>query len=167
MRVMRVLELIGNTPIVKVNKLNKNKKVNIYAKLEGFNPSGSVKDRIALKMIEQAEGEGVLTEEKTIIEATSGNTGIGIALRSQNMKDLRRIRKIGMGLFYPAAQIREGGEGSLYDFYHFMLHRKLAEVAAPGDAASIKLSLQGASELAGILRNRDRVARVRPRHHRE
>jgi len=79
-RVIHVLELIGNTPIVKLNKLNKNQKVDIYAKLEGFNPTGSVKDRIALKMIEQAEKEGALTGEKTIIEATSGNTGIGIAM---------------------------------------------------------------------------------------
>lgn len=74
------LELIGNTPLVRVNRLNPYKKVNIYAKLEGFNPSGSIKDRIALKMIEQAENNGELTRDKTIIEATSGNTGIGIAM---------------------------------------------------------------------------------------
>ncbi|PIZ52332.1 cysteine synthase B [Candidatus Woesearchaeota archaeon CG_4_10_14_0_2_um_filter_33_13] len=75
-----VLELIGNTPLVKINKLNLNKKVSIYAKLEGQNPGGSVKDRIALSMIEAAEKEGELTPEKTILEATSGNTGIGLAL---------------------------------------------------------------------------------------
>ena len=75
-----ILEAIGNTPMVKINKINPNEKVPIYAKLEGFNPTGSIKDRIALKMIEQAELSGILTHDKTIIEATSGNTGIGLAM---------------------------------------------------------------------------------------
>lgn len=75
-----ILKLIGNTPLVKINKLNPNPNVEIYAKLEGFNPTGSIKDRIALKMIEQAELEGVLTKGKIIIEATSGNTGIALAM---------------------------------------------------------------------------------------
>ncbi|MFC1490500.1 PLP-dependent cysteine synthase family protein [Candidatus Latescibacterota bacterium] len=75
-----ILETIGHTPMVKINKLNPNKNVNIYAKIEGFNPTGSIKDRIALKMIEQAEADGHLTKEKTIIEPTSGNTGIGLAM---------------------------------------------------------------------------------------
>ena len=75
-----ILEAIGNTPLVKINRMNKNPSVDIYAKLEGFNPTGSIKDRIALKMIEQAESEGALAEGKIIIEATSGNTGIGLAM---------------------------------------------------------------------------------------
>jgi len=75
-----ILELIGNTPLVRINKMNPNPKVTIYAKLEGFNPTGSIKDRIALKMIEQAESEGKLKKGKTIIEPTSGNTGIGLAM---------------------------------------------------------------------------------------
>ena len=75
-----ILETIGNTPIVKINTLNRNAAVQIYAKLEGFNPTGSIKDRIALKMIEQAEQEGTLTKDKIIIEPTSGNTGIGLAM---------------------------------------------------------------------------------------
>ena len=75
-----ILELIGETPLIKINNLNPNKNVEIYAKLEGFNPTGSIKDRIALKMIEQAEEEGILTKNKTIIEPTSGNTGIGLAM---------------------------------------------------------------------------------------
>jgi cysteine synthase B len=75
-----IIELIGNTPMVKINKLNPNKNVNIYAKLEGFNPTGSIKDRIAIKMIEQAEAEGKLKKGMTIIEPTSGNTGIGLAM---------------------------------------------------------------------------------------
>jgi cysteine synthase B len=75
-----ILEAIGNTPLVKINRLNPNPNVNIFAKLEGHNPTGSIKDRIALKMIEQAEKEGKLTPGKTIVEATSGNTGIGLAM---------------------------------------------------------------------------------------
>lgn len=75
-----ILQTIGNTPLVKINKLNPNKNVTIYAKIEGVNPGGSIKDRIALKMIEQGEAEGKLTKEKTIIEPTSGNTGIALAM---------------------------------------------------------------------------------------
>lgn len=75
-----ILQTIGNTPMVKINKLNPNKNVKIYAKLEGVNPGGSIKDRIALKMIQQGEIDGLLTKEKTIIEATSGNTGIALAM---------------------------------------------------------------------------------------
>jgi cysteine synthase B len=75
-----ILQLVGNTPMVKVNHLNPNPNLKLYVKLEKFNPGGSVKDRIAKKMIEQAEEEGVLTREKTVIEPTSGNTGIGLAL---------------------------------------------------------------------------------------
>lgn len=75
-----ILQTIGNTPLVKINKLNSNGKVKIYAKVEGVNPGGSIKDRIALKMVEQAEATGELTKAKTIIEATSGNTGIALAM---------------------------------------------------------------------------------------
>jgi cysteine synthase B len=75
-----ILELIGNTPIVRINRLNPNPKVQIFVKLEGQNPGGSIKDRIALKMIEEAEKKGELTKSKTVIEATSGNTGIAIAM---------------------------------------------------------------------------------------
>jgi len=75
-----ILKTIGNTPLVKINKLNPNRNTVIYAKVEGFNPSGSIKDRIALSMIEQAEVEGKLTRGKTIIEPTSGNTGVALAM---------------------------------------------------------------------------------------
>ena len=75
-----VLDTIGNTPLVRINRLHRNPKVAIYAKLEGCNPTGSIKDRIALKMLEQAEAEGKLVKGKTIIEPTSGNTGIGLAM---------------------------------------------------------------------------------------
>lgn len=75
-----ILDTIGHTPLVKINRLNPNPRVQLYAKLEGFNPTGSIKDRIALKMIEQAEESGALCKGKTIIEPTSGNTGIGLAM---------------------------------------------------------------------------------------
>lgn len=75
-----ILQSIGNTPLVLINNLNPNPAVQIFAKVEGNNPTGSIKDRIALKMIEQAEAEGHLKNGKIIIEPTSGNTGIGLAM---------------------------------------------------------------------------------------
>jgi cysteine synthase len=75
-----VLELIGNTPLVGVHALSPNAAVRIYAKLEGQNPGGSMKDRIALRMVEAAERGGVLRPGDTILEPSSGNTGIGLAL---------------------------------------------------------------------------------------
>ena len=75
-----ILQTIGMTPMVRINRLSPNPDVNIFAKLEGFNPTGSIKDRIALKMIEEAERSGRLRPGQTIIEATSGNTGIGLAI---------------------------------------------------------------------------------------
>jgi len=74
-----ILQSIGNTPMVKINKFNLAKNINIFAKIEGFNPTGSIKDRIALKIIEQAEIENKINN-KTIIEATSGNTGIALSM---------------------------------------------------------------------------------------
>ncbi len=75
-----ILSKIGNTPLVRLDKINPNPKVELWAKLEYFNPGGSVKDRPALNMIETAEADGRLTKDKIILEATSGNTGIGLAL---------------------------------------------------------------------------------------
>lgn len=75
-----VVQMIGDTPLVKINRLNPNSNTTMYAKLEGLNPSGSVKDRIALSMIQQAEAEGRLIKGKTIIEPTSGNTGVSLAM---------------------------------------------------------------------------------------
>lgn len=75
-----ILQTIGNTPLVKINNLNPNPNVHILAKIEGNNPTGSIKDRIVLKMIEKAEAEGHLFKGKIIIEPTSGNTGIGLAM---------------------------------------------------------------------------------------
>lgn len=77
-----ILETIGNTPLVRINQLNPRTDVEIFAKIEGENPTGSIKDRIAYAMIHQAEIEGKLTKGKIIIEPTSGNTGIGLAMIS-------------------------------------------------------------------------------------
>lgn len=76
-----ISELVGKTPLVKLNNYNSAKNLNatIYGKVEYFNPAGSVKDRIAKAMIEEAEKSGLLTKDSTIIEPTSGNTGIGLA----------------------------------------------------------------------------------------
>lgn len=74
-----VLDLIGNTPLVRINKLNKGK-AEVIVKLESFNPAGSVKDRVAIAMIDAAEKEGKITPDTLIVEPTSGNTGIGLAL---------------------------------------------------------------------------------------
>src|SRR4051794_36267404 len=75
-----VLDLIGNTPLLDISSLSANPDVRILAKLEGQNPGGSVKDRVALSMIETAEKDGSLQPGQTLIEPTSGNTGIGLAL---------------------------------------------------------------------------------------
>lgn len=75
-----ILSLIGNTPILKLNRISDPEAAEIWAKLEGFNPGGSVKDRISLSMIEAAEKDGKLKPGGTIIEPTSGNTGIGLGL---------------------------------------------------------------------------------------
>ena len=75
-----ITETIGKTPLVKLNKIAEHIKPNIYVKLEYFNPGGSVKDRIALAMIEAAEEKGIISKDSTIVEPTSGNTGIGLAL---------------------------------------------------------------------------------------
>ncbi len=79
-RAENILELIGSTPLVKLNRIVEDGMADIYAKLEFFNPGGSIKDRICLSMIEDAERKGLLKPGATIIEPTSGNTGIGLAM---------------------------------------------------------------------------------------
>jgi len=79
-----IKELIGNTPLIKLTHIDIKENVNIFAKLECFNPGGSVKDRIGVTMIEGAEKRGILKNGDTIIDATAGNTGLGIALAAIN-----------------------------------------------------------------------------------
>src|SRR4051794_10933504 len=78
-RYQSILETVGNTPVVRINRLAP-KGVNLYVKVEAFNPLGSVKDRLALGVIEAAEKSGELKPGQTVVEATSGNTGIGLAM---------------------------------------------------------------------------------------
>src|SRR5256885_12453468 len=78
-RYQNILETIGNTPVVRINRLAP-PNVNLFVKIEAFNPLGSVKDRLALGVIEAAEQSGQLKPGQTVIEATSGNTGIGLAM---------------------------------------------------------------------------------------
>ena len=75
-----ILDLVGNTPLVEIKKLNLNKNVTIYGKLEGNNPGGSVKDRAAYGMIKGAFDRGEIVPGITLVEATSGNTGIALAM---------------------------------------------------------------------------------------
>ncbi|MBU3129209.1 PLP-dependent cysteine synthase family protein [Clostridium tagluense] len=79
-----ILDIIGNTPLIKLNNLGVKDGVNIFAKLEGENPGGSVKDRVGIYMIKDAEDRGILKVGYTIVEATAGNTGIGVALAAIN-----------------------------------------------------------------------------------
>ncbi|CAM2737045.1 cysteine synthase family protein [Hathewaya histolytica] len=79
-----IKELIGNTPLIKLNNFNITKEVNVFSKLEYYNPAGSIKDRIGLYMIEEGERAGVLRKGMTIIEATAGNTGLGLAIGALN-----------------------------------------------------------------------------------
>src|ERR687883_1755097 len=78
-RYANILETVGNTPVVRINKLAP-EGVNLFVKIEAFNPLGSVKDRLALGVIEAAEKSGALKPGQTVVEATSGNTGIGLAM---------------------------------------------------------------------------------------
>ncbi|MDN3670011.1 pyridoxal-phosphate dependent enzyme [Echinicola jeungdonensis] len=80
MKYNSIIETIGDTPLIRLNKVNKGFKGEIYVKVEYFNPGNSMKDRMAIKMVEDAEKEGLLKPGGTIIEGTSGNTGMGLAL---------------------------------------------------------------------------------------
>jgi cysteine synthase B len=118
-----ILDLVGNTPLVEIKQINTNKNVTIYGKLEGNNPGGSVKDRAAYGMIKGALDRGEITEKTTLIEATSGNTGIALAMIASLFKvpielvmpeDATRERVLTMEAFgakvilTPKAQSMEG-----------------------------------------------------------
>lgn len=119
------LELIGQTPLVKLNKVIPSNGSNIYAKIESFNPGGSVKDRIALAMVEDAEKKGIIKPGSTIIEPTSGNTGIGLALvgavkgykvilvMSENMSMERRMLLESFGAKTELSRAEFGMQGTI------------------------------------------------------
>ena len=119
------LELIGGTPLVKLNSVIPSSGANIFAKMECFNPGGSVKDRIALAMVEDAEKKGLLKPGSTIIEPTSGNTGIGLALvgavkgynvllvMSENMSAERRMILESFGAKAELSRAEFGMEGTI------------------------------------------------------
>ena len=86
-----MLELIGNTPMVRLNKVTNGLQATIFAKIESNNHGGSIKDRIGLSMIEEAEKEGILKPGSIIVEPTSGNTGIGLAMVSSAIKGYKAI----------------------------------------------------------------------------
>jgi cystathionine beta-synthase len=81
--VTSLIDLVGNTPLVQLNRVTGDAKALVLAKVEYLNPGGSVKDRIAVKMIDAAEREGLLKPGGTIVEPTSGNTGVGLAIVAQ------------------------------------------------------------------------------------
>lgn len=133
-RVKSAVELVGNTPMVRINNITKGLKgVEIYAKLEWYNPGGSVKDRAALRMIEDAEREGLLTKDKVILDSTSGNTGIAYAwiasikgyrvelVMPSNVSEERKkiIRAFGANIIF--SDPMEGSDGAI------RLARKLLE----------------------------------------
>ena len=95
-----ILDLVGNTPLVEIKRLNKNPKVKVYGKLEGDNPGGSVKDRAALNMIQSALERGDIKPGMKLIEATSGNTGIALAM-------IARQFDLGIELVLPSNSTRE------------------------------------------------------------
>lgn len=127
-----ILEAIGHTPLVEISRLNPNKKVKILAKMESFNPGGSIKDRAALYMIEGAEKRGELKPGMTILEATSGNTGIGLALvaaakgyplcltMSEGVSEERKkiLRALGAELMFTPAHL--GTDGAIEVAYRLL-----------------------------------------------
>jgi cystathionine beta-synthase len=123
-----VLELIGNTPLIKLNRVTENFEGNFYAKVEAFNPGHSTKDRIALYIIEEAEKQGILTPGDTIIETTSGNTGFSLAMvsiikgyncilavSSKSSKDkIDMLRTMGAKVYVCPANVSADDERSYY-----------------------------------------------------
>ncbi|MCD6583073.1 MAG: cysteine synthase A [Candidatus Omnitrophica bacterium] len=120
-----VIELVGNTPLVRLNKIGKDLDVDLIAKLEFFNPLSSLKDRIAVAMIEDAERKGVIREGSTIIEPTSGNTGIALAFvcavkgyrliitMPESMSEERRRLLKALGAKVVLTKNREGMKGAI------------------------------------------------------
>lgn len=120
-----VTELIGSTPVVRLNRLPQNKDAEVLVKIEAFNPGGSIKDRIALAMIEEAERQGKINKNTVIVEPTSGNTGIGLAvvaaargyklllIMSETMSEERRKLMKALGADFLLTPGEEGMKGAV------------------------------------------------------
>jgi len=120
-----ILQTIGRTPLVEINNVVKNESATLYVKLEGQNPGGSVKDRIALSMVEAAERDGTLTKNKIILEPTSGNTGLGLAIvalikgyklhvtMSAGMSEERRNMLLALGATLILTDPAKGTDGAI------------------------------------------------------
>jgi cysteine synthase B len=131
---MDLLEAIGNTPLVELKNINERPHVRILCKLEGCNPGGSVKDRPALRMISRAEQRGELTRDKVILEPTSGNTGIAIAMigaakgykvhlcMPECVSSERRLILEGLGAEVSLTHAREGIDGAIREA-HMVVHK--------------------------------------------
>src|SRR6201995_814721 len=123
-----ILETIGNTPLIKLNKITKDLPCTVLAKVEYFNPGNSIKDRMALKMLEVAEQEGKIKPGGTIIEGTSGNTGMGLALAAsvkgykciftttdkQSKEKLDILRALGAGVIVCPTDVKPDDPRSYY-----------------------------------------------------
>lgn len=124
-----ILDFIGNTPLVPINRVNPNKQVRLLAKLEQLNPGGSIKDRPALYMIKEAERIGALTKNKVVLEATSGNTGIGLSMvcaikgyrlllaMSESTSEERRKRLQAFGAQLALTSAVQGTDGAIECVY--------------------------------------------------
>ena len=137
-----ILDLVGNTPLVPLRRLNTNPNVRVLAKLEMFNPGGSVKARPALKMIRAAEETGELTSDKVILEATSGNTGIGLAMvaavkgyriklaMSESVSEERRSILAGLGAQFLLTDPALGTDGAI-DLVYRLIRRQPEKYFVP------------------------------------
>src|SRR3989442_6385159 len=129
-----ILETIGRTPLVRIRRMTREPGVRIFAKIEGFNPMGSVKERIALRIVEEAERRGDLKPGMTLLESSSGNTGIGLAMvgavkgyrvvitMAQKVSVERRqiLRALGAEIVFPS---KEGGSDEAWDLADAMYAR--------------------------------------------
>ena len=132
-----ITELIGKTPIVKLNNIVPEGAADVYVKLEAFNPGSSVKDRIALSMIEKAEQEGKLKPGSTIVEATSGNTGIGLSWVGA-AKGYKVVIVMPETMIFVDKEDKEGIKAALIEFFNgkvTLIDQGLREVEVPVDLA--------------------------------
>ena len=160
-----IIETIGNTPMIDISKISPNK-VKIFAKLESSNPSGSIKDRVAKYLIESAEKKGLISHGSTIIEPTSGNTGIALAMISRikgykmkavmpdNVSDERKSMLFSLGAEIIFSKGEEGTNGAI----------KLAEKISKEDAA-LMCSRDLKEKDAKLYWNTDKRLRLRSPHY--